>query len=405
MGLPLKAALLVAGTAAAIAALFALLVHQRVQAHQIESAAEAADRKLVGAVEDYASGVDGGALIDPPDLPSELRSTVLAKPVRATFLQASGAGGPVMWAAARSDETILAVKTSFAPQERSLNDLDYVLLGSGAVVTALGSLVGIVTAVATGRRITASARVARRIADGDTHARVKAGGKDEIGQLGNAINTMADALGARLEAERRVTADIAHELRTPVAGLVTAVGLLPAGRPTELVHAGVTTLRRLVEDVLEVARLDVPGVEQATREPVSLGQLAGRASALAGGTTEVLVRVDEVVETDPRRVERILVNLVANAHRHGEPPVRMEVDGTVIRVSDHGPGFPEEVLAHGPRRFQTTARRRGVGIGLGLTIALGQARVLGADVSFDNLPAGGARATLDLVPDRPVSDH
>ncbi|MYR57486.1 two-component sensor histidine kinase, partial [Streptomyces sp. SID625] len=108
------------------------------------------------------------------------------------------------------------------------------------------------------------------------------------------------------------------------------------------------------------------------------------------------------VETDPRRLDRIVANLVVNAHRHGRAPVEIEVAGTTVTVRDHGDGFPEELLAHGPQRFRTGAAERGRGHGLGLTIALGQARVLGASLEFANAPGGGAVATLRLPAAGPV---
>lgn len=402
MGLRTKTALVIAGTAAIVATLIGLLVHQLTGEDQRRNAARAADARLVEAVGDYAAGTDGGALVNPPDLPAALRRTVTDRPVRATFLQRDGGfGAPVLWAATRSGRDVLAVRRSYAPQARALADLDRVLLGSGASVTALGCVLGVVAAAGVGRRIAASADTAQRIADGDLTDRVRPRGTDEIARLGAAVNTMADALSARLEAERQVTADIAHELRTPVAGLVTAVGLLPPGRPAELVSGGVDTLRSLVENVLEVARLDVPGVELAQCEEIRTGALACRAAASAGGDVEVVVRREVAVTTDPRRVERVLANLITNARLHGAPPVTLEVDGAALRVRDHGPGFPAELLSHGPRRFRTGARERGAGIGLGLTIVSGQARVLGARVTYENPADGGASAVVDLAPGSP----
>ncbi|MEU8780934.1 HAMP domain-containing sensor histidine kinase [Streptomyces sp. NPDC048637] len=400
MGLRTKTALVIAATAALVATLIGLLVHQLTARDQRKNAAHLIDARLVEAVSEYASGIDNGALVNPPDLPAALRRTITDRPVRATCLQHSGGSAPVLWAATRSGRDIVAVRRSYGPQVRALADLDRVLIGSGAAVTALGCVLGVVAAAGAGRRITASARTAQRIADGDLTDRVRPRGKDEIARLGAAVNTMADALSARLEAERRVTADIAHELRTPVAGLVTAVGLLPPGRPAELVSGGVDTLRSVVENVLEVARLDVPGVEQAQCEEVLPSALAHRAAALAGGDVEVLVHEETVVATDHRRVERILANLVTNARLHGAPPVTLEVAGSAVRVRDHGPGFPAELLTHGPQRFRTGARERGAGIGLGLTIVAGQARVLGARVTYENPPDGGALATVDLAPER-----
>ncbi|MGY5076889.1 ATP-binding protein [Streptomyces nigrescens] len=399
MGLRTKTALVIAATAALVATLIGLLVHQLTAEDQRKNAAHVVDAQLLEAVNEYASGIDNGALVNPRGLPAALRRTVTDRPVRATCLQHTAGSAPVLWAATRSGRDIVAVRRAYAPQVRALADLDRVLIGSGAAVTALGCVLGVVAAAGAGRRITASARTAQRIADGDLTDRVRPRGKDEIARLGAAVNTMADALSARLEAERRVTADIAHELRTPVAGLVTAVGLLPPGRPAELVSGGVDTLRSVVENVLEVARLDVPGVEQAQCEEVLPSALAHRAAALAGGDVEVLVHDETVVATDHRRVERILANLVTNARLHGGPPVTLEVAGSAVRVRDLGPGFPAELLTHGPQRFRTGARERGAGIGLGLTIVAGQARVLGARVTYENPPDGGALATVDLAPD------
>ncbi|WP_445271763.1 sensor histidine kinase, partial [Streptomyces sp. DSM 41978] len=82
------------------------------------------------------------------------------------------------------------------------------------------------------------------------------------------------------------------------------------------------------------------------------------------------------------RLERVLGNLVANAHRHGRGPVVLTVDGPVVTVRDHGDGYPEYLIAHGPQRFRTEGGA--TGHGLGLTIALGQAEVLGARLEFGN---------------------
>jgi signal transduction histidine kinase len=114
----------------------------------------------------------------------------------------------------------------------------------------------------------------------------------------------------------------------------------------------------------------------------------------------VTVAEDAVVQTDPRRLERILGNLLANAARHGGAPVDVLVDGPYLRVRDHGPGFPADLLREGPSRFRTgSTDRAGAGHGLGLTIATGQARVLGARLTFRNAPpsdGGGAVAQLLL---------
>ncbi|MFX4291524.1 ATP-binding protein [Streptomyces bohaiensis] len=426
LGLRGKLALSVAAAAALVAAVIGVLVHDQTSRTQLDTARRDLDAGLLAAVADYERMIDGGVLVNPPDLPDALREAIATRPVRATFLDRAGEHS-VLWAAllerpaaappgdgatagggsAEGPATVLAVRQSYLPQTEALGALDRTLLGAGLIATGLGSLLGLLLATVGGRRIAGSARTAQRIAQGDLAARVRPRGRDEIARMAAAVNTMADALQVRLEAERRITADIAHELRTPVAGLVTAAELLPPGRPTELVRDRARTLRRLVEDVLEVARLDTEGVEQAEFECCRTSTLARHAAAAcadqlpeaAGGEAITLtVTADAEVRTDPRRVARVLANLLSNALRHGGAPVELEVDGTVLRVRDHGPGFPADLLAQGPQRFRTAARERGRGTGLGLTIVAGQARLLGAGVRRANPAAGGAVTEL-LLPD------
>ncbi|SPF04384.1 sensor histidine kinase [Streptomyces sp. MA5143a] len=390
-----KVALAVAAAAACVAGSTGVLVHRITATDQLATARSGLDRELVSAAHDHAAGRSSPAAIDPPDLPRPVARAV-RHDVRVTYLH-NGGVHPVLWAATRvSDRKVVAVSRSYAPEQRSLTALDRTLLTTGTAATMLVSLTGLLLGVRMGGRATAAARTAERIAEGDLDARLRPQGRDEIARLAASVNAMADALSARLEAERRVTADIAHELRTPVAGMSAAVGLLPPGRASELVAGGVQKLRGLVEDVLEVARLDarIAVVDTEQRE---VSAMARRAVA---GLDEVRVRVaaDAVVATDPRRVERILANLAANALRHGGPPVEVEVDGPVVRVRDHGSGFPPDLLAvlhtSGPQRFRTGSSTGGTG--LGLTIATGQARLLGARLAFRNHPEGGAEAELRL---------
>ncbi|WP_244943123.1 sensor histidine kinase, partial [Streptomyces inhibens] len=132
---------------------------------------------------------------------------------------------------------------------------------------------------------------------------------------------------------------------------------------------------------------------------------AARQRGVDDGVDEVSVTVEgepRIVETDRRRVERVLVNLLANAAKHGKPPIEVVVAGSRIVVRDHGPGYPAELCAEGPRRFRTAAPERGTGHGLGLTIAAGQADVLGARLDFGAAAEGGAEAVLEL-PDRALT--
>ena len=98
--------------------------------------------------------------------------------------------------------------------------------------------------------------------------------------------------------------------------------------------------------------------------------------------------------TDRRRLERVLGNLHRQRRQARAPARGLTVDGPVVSVRDHGDGYPDYLVEHGPQRFRTEGTSKGHG--LGLTIALGQAAVLGASLTFANAVDGGAVATLTL---------
>ncbi|SHG01620.1 sensor histidine kinase [Streptoalloteichus hindustanus] len=395
----------IAGTAAFGALTLGYAVHEATEQNRLANGRQLIDQRLQLAAEAYVEqgGTPFGVTVEDPGVPRELVESARSGH-RATYLQETD-DGPLLWAATVVDGELLSVRSSYQAERDALRELDQTLVLAGVITVGGASLLGVLLAVGMSRRLGAAARTARRIAAGELDARVRdtigTRGRDEVAELGNAIDAMAAALHDRLEAERRVTADIAHELRTPVTGLVTAAELLPPGRPTELVRDRVTVMRRLVEDVLEVARLDA-GAESVEAEEVLLSEVARGAVAESGDDGEpapaLTVERDALVSTDPRRVRRILTNLLVNARRHGAPPVEVRVVGATVEVRDHGPGFPEELLELGPQRFRTGARERGRGHGLGLTIASGQAAVLGARLTLGNAPDGGGLAVLDLQP-------
>jgi len=403
-GLRWKLSAAITVVSALVAVVLSLVVHNAARASMIDNSRDVQMERLVFAQKVFESTgrLAISARLD-DELPPPLQR-LAAKGKRATYMQDRG-GSPVFWAETPlADGRVLSMNTKFSDTFAVLGDLDRALiLGSGAVVlggTALGVLVG----GQLSRRLRKAAAAAGRVADGATDVRVRdsigARVRDETDELARAVDAMADALAGRLEAERRVTADIAHELRTPVTGLVTAAELLPPSRPSELVRNRAQALRTLVEDVLEVARLD-GAAERADLQYVALGEFVHRRVTNAVPDAQVLVVADAaVVRTDPRRLERVIGNLLANAARHGKPPIEVTVDGSCILVRDHGPGFPEDLLREGPSRFRTgSSDRSGSGHGLGLTIATGQTRVLGARLTFRNVGPedGGSGAVAQLL--------
>lgn len=399
--LAVKAAVFITVMCCALAALLGVLVHVSVTDQTVGQARGQALSRLADATQAYEAGdaLVPGAGVDPEGLPGSLRA--LAVSGRRGTIVSTHLGRPTMWAAGpAAGHRALAVEVDYSQQARTIAGLDNSILWSSVLAIGATVLVGVFAVTRVTRRLHATARVARRISTGDLDARVDdpltkdpSLPQDEVAAVAAALDTMASTLQSKLLSEQRFTADVAHELRTPLTGLHAAAELLPPSRPTELVRDRVAALRTLTEDLLEISRLDT-GREKLDVGTEELGALARRVVRASGTDTEVRIVHNARVETDRRRLERVLGNLVANAHKHGGPPVVLTVDGPVVTVRDHGAGYPRYLVAHGPQRFRTEGGA--TGHGLGLTIALGQAEVLGARLTFGNAVDGGAVATLIL---------
>ncbi|MFI1964139.1 two-component system sensor histidine kinase CseC [Streptomyces pathocidini] len=412
-GIRWKLSIAIAAVSTLVALVLSLVVHNAARVSMLDSSRDVQDERIKYAQRIYESTgrPPFDSKIDDPALPDPLRDAVMTGQ-RATYLQDNRDGAPEVWAATPvANGKVLSIHSRFEDRYAVLTDLDRTLLIGSASVVVGGCALGVLIGVQLSRRLRKAATAAMKITEGDPGVRVRdaIGGRvrDETDDLARAVDGMADALQQRLEAERRVTADIAHELRTPVTGLLTAAELLPPGRPTELVRDRAQAMRTLVEDVLEVARLD-SAAERAELQEIALGEFVERRVRVLAPAAGVRILRDAQVHTDPRRLERILGNLLGNAARYGKPPIQVTVDGQVIRIRDHGPGFPPSLLEDGPSRFRTGSDdRSGNGHGLGLTIASGQARVLGARLTFRNAEPrdendGGAVAVLWLPESAPT---
>ena len=335
-----------------------------------------------------------GATLNDGSAPSRLRRVVargrLASDVVTTRTDSLvWAGVPV----GRNPTVGVFVAVNAEEDTAALDSLRKTLAVTASVITLAGALLGLALAASLSRRLRRAASAASRIAAGELDVRIGGRGEDEVGVLARAVDGMADALAARIEHERRFNADVAHELRTPVTGLLAAAALLPEDDPVAAMVRGRTErLRRLVEDLLEIARLE-SGEEAADVRELDLRAFA---DDIADRYPELHTSGAGSVRTDPRRLERIVVNLIENALTHGAPPVEMAVSDREIVISDHGPGYPLELPAELTDRFVT--KGSGAGFGLGLAIANEQARVIGAQLLLTNGdgPGGGARAVLRL---------
>lgn len=235
---------------------------------------------------------------------------------------------------------------------------------------------------------------------------------DEVAALAQSFNQLLDELSQREEEEKRLLADIAHDLRTPLTvlrGDLEALedGLLPC-TPEHLrrLQEEVHLLSRLVEDLrlLTLAENRALPLKPQALDPVALarGVLEARTSrAAAKGVELALEGGAPPLLADPEALRRMLHNLLDNALRHtpegGRVEVRLEEEGPWVRIAvrDTGPGLqPEERVF---QRFYRgdPARTRG-GSSLGLSIAKGLVEAMGGRIRAENHPEGGTLFTLWL---------
>jgi signal transduction histidine kinase len=260
-------------------------------------------------------------------------------------------------------------------------------------------------------------QAATHMAEGDLSQRVPVHGDDQLATLGYTFNTMADSLEQAERRRKALTADIAHELRTPLAVQRAHLEALQDGiydlTPENLaaIQEQNQVLTRLVEDLRTLALADA-GELALERTPTDLAALlerfVARFSPQAGEADVNLdLALEESVLTrslDPQRIEQILNNLLSNAIRYtpegGTIYIRLfrEGDDVLITVRDTGPGIPEDALPHLFDRFYKfdKSRSRHSGTGLGLSIARKLAQAHGGDLTACNHPRGGAVFTLRL---------
>lgn len=287
--------------------------------------------------------------------------------------------------------------------DRTLGLLWRVLLGVVAVAAAVAGAVGLRLADRTIRPLRAAATAARRVAEGGIETRLDVKGDDELARLASDFNRMTQAVDDRIVRERQFISDVSHELRTPLTALKTSIDYLseraekmpaPMSSMAQSAAGEVTALRRLVDDLLELTRADAGGV-QISVEDVDLRSFANEITRRRAPNTPVRISgPDEfVIRTDKLRLERVVGNLLENAVVHGggeEVEIALErLNGAArIIVADQGPGIPDDQLPNIFQRFwrgdMARSRDRSGGAGLGLAIALENAKLIGADLNVSS---------------------
>lgn len=312
------------------------------------------------------------------------------------------------------------VATDFSAVDAQIADVVRAAIVPALIAVPLAVVLALLASRSVLRPVRQLRDTARQLEAGDLSARSPELGADELADLSRSVNEMAASVQssmlelARLEADaKRFTADVSHELRTPLSTLTAvaevlaseAEGMGPDAR--ESAELALTETRRLVvlvEDLIEVARFD-SGAAVLRLEEVDVVQ-AARDTVRARGWLEPVelspTGTSVWARVDARRLDVIVANLVGNALRHGEPPVRVHVSATpehvVVEVVDSGEGIAEGTLPHVFYRFYKAdrSRVRTPGSGLGLSIARENAHLHGGDLTAENTADAGARFVLRI---------
>ncbi len=290
---------------------------------------------------------------------------------------------------------------------------------AGAVSVAVALAVALYLAVTLSKPLRRIRAGAEAMGAGDLQARVPESGDAEIRAVAEALNGLAETLQQEESLRKESVADLAHELRTPVMGLLARIEAAQDGVLADeaanlsAMHDEALRLARLLDDLSSLAEAQRPGLLLDLVD-VDLAAVARRqAAAFAPRFAEKGISFDEdleeaLVEGEPKRLEQILANLFSNALRYTDPGGRVTVhvapvDGHAeLAVRDTGIGIAQADLQNVFTRFwrgEKSRSRATGGAGIGLSIVKELVRAHGGDVAVESVPGEGSlfRVTLPLA--------
>jgi signal transduction histidine kinase len=315
----------------------------------------------------------------------------------------------------------LVINNSNSPlppaEEEFLSSAKQSALLGGGIASAVAILLSIVLISQVLSPLRLLTRATERIASGDLSHRVLLKARDEFGRLGCSFNRMVENLSRSENVRKTMTADIAHELRTPVTiiqGNLEAIldGVYSADSETiapiyeETLHLG-----KLIDDLRDLALAEA-GELRLSKEPTDIVAMANQLAEMVNVSLDTQPRVivtaprdTLVINIDSMRIHQVLGNLLSNALRYTPEgmEIRLEIEQQenmlVMRVIDQGPGIPEKELPYLFERFYRgdEARTRAAGgSGLGLAIAKQWVEAHGGKITANNRLEGGACFTILL---------
>ncbi|TME63099.1 MAG: HAMP domain-containing histidine kinase [Chloroflexi bacterium] len=288
---------------------------------------------------------------------------------------------------------------------------------SGLVALAFAVLVAALLARTITRPLRDLVGGVRRFAGGDYGTRVPLAGPSEVAEMGTAFNEMASEIQRSRGSEQAFLADISHELRTPLTSIQGFAQAIVEGEArgdavshvAEIIHREARRLVRMVEGLLQVARLESGGQSMAREDVVPARLLESAVAALEVQAKTAGVSFDvEGAEAlpslrgDPDKLAQLFLNVLDNAMKHSPRGTTVHVRGSrddgavVVRVRDAGSGLPQGAQTRLFQRFYRGENAQRDGAGLGLAIAQAIAQAHGGSIRASNVDGGGAEFTVRL---------
>lgn len=304
----------------------------------------------------------------------------------------------------------LVVAARIADLEDAARALAWTPLLASAAAAALALLLGFIGARALERRLASVSDTASRITAGDLSRRLPQSGRnDEFDRLVATVNLMLGRLEELMRAQRQVTDDIAHDLRSPLQRLrqrlEQAAAMAGDDEAAETLNAAIAELDTVLETFAALLRIAHAEAGAAVHLPLDLSALVATVAEAYGPVVEEAGRrfmVDIApgigVNGDPALLQRMIGNLLDNAVSHGNGDVRVALaSGPVLTVSDDGPGIPPDARQAVLRRFVRLDRSRGTpGTGLGLALVAAAAHAHGGRVDLLAAHSDGTGLTVRL---------
>lgn len=314
---------------------------------------------------------------------------------------------------------------AFQGQPRELEFIQRInlTLFYGALIGAVIALVlGIVLSRTLTRPIRELTKATHAVSEGDLSQQVPVRSRDELGELARAFNKMSAELSRSVNARKQMTADIAHELRTPLSlilGHAEAVhdGVMPPTRENfEIIRDEATRLEHLINDLRTLSLADA-GELSIQRQSIEPQRLIHEVASLYQYQTQrknIAFTLDVAqdlpnIEVDPGRMTQVLTNILDNALRHTPEGGTIVLsakeyrDQVELAIQDSGPGLPAEDLERIFERFyraDASRQREDGGSGLGLAIAKSIVQAHGGQLSAESEPGNGLRVRV-LLPTHP----